>query len=278
MSDQAGFDRDAAERVLRRAIDLAELDVLAPSRQDISEQALAEAAEDLGLDVAAVRLAAAEERLGVLAQDSSNLDRVAGPAVVSATRMIERPASELVEVVDQWLRRHGALRRRRLDERSLFAEYSRRSDPMAWVQRGARAVRGREHLRRVRRLRVVVQPVDTGRSVVALVADLQMERTAAVTGGSTVAGVGSAVSVLEVASSTAWWWLGVPASAAVGLGMVRQRARGVPDVEAALQGVLDRVVAGEADPGRLAEVRGRLLGGLPRPAGRTAHRSPGLRR
>ena len=239
--------------------------MLSSSQQGISEQALAEAADDLGLDARAVRLAAAEERLGMLAKDLSRLDRLAGPATVSATQMVERPAAELVEMVDQWLRRHGALRRRRLDERSLFAEYSRRSDPLAWAQRSARALSGREQLHRVRRLRVVVQPVDAERSVVALVADLQVERTAALTGGAAVAGVGSAVSVLEVASTTAWLWLGVPASAAVGLGLVRHRARGVPDVEVALYGVLDRVAAADAAPGRLAEVRGRLLGGLPRP-------------
>jgi hypothetical protein len=217
------------------------------------------------VDTGAVRRAAAEERLGVLSSDERWLDRLAGPGVVSATRVVEHPASEVMELADHWLRRSGALRRRRLDPQSLVAEYRRRSDPLAGLQRTAQAMQGREQLGRIRRLRVVVQPIDAGRSVVALVADLEAERNAALAGGGSVAGVGSTVAVVEALTATPWLWVGVPASMAAGVGVLRWRAHGVPDVEAALQGVLDRVVALDVSPGVLADVRGRLLAGLSRP-------------
>ena len=262
MQDPAAFERDAAARVLRRAIELAEREQWATPADAVSEQALVEAAEELGVDPGVVRRAAAEERLGVLTGHSRALDRVAGPAVVSATRVVDQAAADLMDLVDQWLRRNGTLRRQRRDEAALVAEYSRRSDPLAGVQRAARVVRGQEHLGRVRRLRVVVQPVDEHRSVVALVADLELDRALAVTGGSSVAGVGSAIAAL---SQVPWHWLGVPASVAAGAGVLRWRARGVPDVELALQGVLDRVVALDVPPSVLADVRERLLSTRSRP-------------
>ncbi len=251
--------------MLKRAVELSERDEPEVHGDGISEQALTEAADELGLDVGAVRRAAAEERLGVLGGERRLLDRLAGPACISATRVVERPASELFGVVDQWLRRDGVLRRRRLDDRTMSAEYSRRSDPAASFQRFVRSVRGREQLGRVRRLRVVVRAVDDDRSVVALVADLELERTVTVGAGSSVAGVGSALSVAEAVTGTRWLWLGVPASAAAGLGVLRWRAAGLPDVEAALQGVLDRVAVHEPTAGVLADVRDRLRSGLTRP-------------
>ena len=265
MGGTSDFDRDAAERVLRRAIELAERDLLPSPVVTVSEQALVEAADELGVDTRAVRRAAAEERLGVLAERVGWLDRLAGPDVVSATRLVELPAEQLMELVDQWLRRSGALRRCRSDPESLVAEYRRRSDPVAGLQRTARSIQGREHLGRIRRLRVVVQPVDSGRSVVALVAGLEGERTAAIAGGSTVAGAGSVFATAEALSGTGWLWLGVPASVAAGAGLVRWRAHGVPDVESALQGVLDRVVALDVPTGVLTDVRERLLAGIARP-------------
>ena len=96
----------------------------------------------------------------------------------------------------------------------------------------------------------------------ALVADLELDRALAVTGGSSVAGVGSAIAAL---SQVPWHWLGVPASVAAGAGVLRWRARGVPDVELALQGVLDRVVALDVPPSVLADVRERLLSTRSRP-------------
>lgn len=256
--DRSGFDRDAAQRVLRRAVALAERDLLAAPADLVPEQALLEAAEELGMDPGAVRRAAAEERLGVLVAASSAMDRLAGPSQVSATRVVDLPADQVMAVADQWLRRNGTLRRRRLDADGLVGDYARRSDPLAGAQRALRSLSGREQLGRVRRVRVVAQPIEAGRSVVALVADLEGERTVAVAGGASAAGAGSAFSVVEAVSSSPWWWAGVPASVAAGLGVVRWRARSVPDVELALQGVLDRVVDQDPSPGRLSGVTDRL--------------------
>lgn len=264
MAEGTAFDRDGAERVLRRAIELATREQAPQVADVVSEQALVEAAEELGVEVSAVRRAAAEERLGVLEGDPTLVDRVAGPASVGATRLVDGAAPAVLEQVDVWLRRSGTLRRRRLDPTRHLADYARRSDAVAGLQRTARSVAGRERLSRVRRLQVVVQPADDGRCVVALIADLEVERTVAVVGGSSVAGVGSSVSVIEATTATPWWWLGVPASLALGLGLLRARARAVPDVETELQGVLDRVVAGELPTGVLGEARARLMGGLGR--------------
>jgi hypothetical protein len=261
-----GFEREAAQRVLRRAIELAERDSQCDRPDLVSEAALAEAAEELGMDPGVVRRAAAEERLGVLADAEQRLDRLAGPAVVSATQVVDAPASQVLAMADQWLRRSG-LRRRRLDEPALSADYVRRADPVATTQRLARSISGREHLGRIRRVRVVVQPLDEHRSVVALVADLSAERGAAVLGGSALAGAGSVAAVgveVGIDAIQVWPLLGIPVSVSAGYGVVRLRAATVPDVEVALQGVLDRVARPDPVPTRLTDVRDRLLGGLER--------------
>ncbi|MSV85329.1 MAG: hypothetical protein F2864_07430, partial [Actinobacteria bacterium] len=60
------FDRTAAERVMHRAVHLAADQELEESVDGISEQALIEAAAELGVDISVVQQAAVEERLGLL--------------------------------------------------------------------------------------------------------------------------------------------------------------------------------------------------------------------
>lgn len=256
------FDRAAAERILARAIALSDDVAGLDDSSAVSEAALLEAAEELGVDPSVLRRAATEERIGLLEGSEGWADRVVGPGVVMATRLLDEPAPAVMERVDTWLRRQGSVRRRRLSSDGLSADYVRRSDAAAGIQRSLRSLTGREDLGRVRRLRVLVHPVDEQRCILAFGADLQMERTAALAGGSTVAGVGSTVSVLEALGTSGWIWLGVPASAALGLGVMRIRAMTVSDVEVALSGVLDRVEAGEAPAGVIEDVRRRLLGGI----------------
>jgi len=253
-----GFDRDAAERVLRRAVELADGAQEDPHGWGISERALVEAAEELGVASGSVLQAISEERLGVLEPTRRPADRLVGPPAVTAVRVLAGTPDELLDALDAWLRHAGSLRRQRRAEGE--AHYRRRSDAVAGVQRAIRSITGEETLRRVDRLSVRVRPVDDRRSIVALVADLRVERTVALAGGTSVAGLGSAASSLLALGGAEWLWLGVPASAAAGVGILAARASGLPDVQVALDGVLDRLAAGDAPGGALAEVRRRLVG------------------
>ena len=270
------FDHDAAERVLRRAIHLSERDD-ADLHSGLSERALIEAAEELGIDSSIVRTAVAEERGGALVGQGGRMDRLVGPAVVSATRVLDLPSDRAMDAVDRWLRRVGSLRRqRRADagdtatgDGGSVAVYTRRSDAAAGVQRTLRSVTGHEQLGRVGQLRVSTFPVDDARSLVVLAADLGTERTATLAGGASVTAAGSTVSIAGMLLGTGWTWIGVPVSAALGVGVLRTRAHGLPSVELSLDGVLDRIAAGDQPGGVLDDVRSRL---------RDMGRAPGMGR
>jgi hypothetical protein len=253
----AGFDREAAERVLRRAVELSDRAQEDPGGFGISERALVEAADELGVASGSVLQAIGEERLGVLEPPRHRADRLVGPPTVTAIRVLDGRPDELLDALDAWLRHAGSLRRQRRAEGE--ANYRRRSDAVAGVQRTLRSLTGEEDLRRVDRLTVSARPVDADRSVVALVADLRVQRAVALAGGTGVAGLGSAASSLFALGGTEWLWLGVPASAAAGVGILAARAAGLPDVQVALDGVLDRLAAGDVPTRGLTDVRRRLV-------------------
>lgn len=262
--EREDFGHESAERILARAIELTEADGGERSR-GLSEQALIEAADELGVDAAAVRRAASEERLGLLDAPARRADVLVGPGVVIVTRLVDDAAPAVVERTDRWLRRVGGLRRKRLSVDALVADYTRQSGVVASARRAVASLRAGEDLGRVRRLRVLAEPVDDGRCILALGADLQLERTATVAAGSTIAGVGSTVSLVEALGTTPWWWAGIPVSIAGGIGVLRVRASTVGEVELALAGVLERVATGDVPAGMISDVRARLLGGITRP-------------
>lgn len=257
------FDRDAAERILQRAVALGEGDLGAGD--GISGRALVEAAEELGLDPAVVLRAMSEEQLGLLRRERAVADRLVGPATVTATRLVTGKAEQVTEQVDAWLRRAGGVRRNRFD--TGYATYVRRSDAIAGLQRTVRSITGEEHLGRVNHLTVRVNDVDGASSLVALIADLRVERTVTLAGGATLAGVGSAASGVLAVAGTTWLWLGVPASFAAGAGVLAGRASQMSDVQSALDGVLDRIAAGDAPAGvsgLLGDVGRKLWASRPR--------------
>jgi hypothetical protein len=251
------FDRDAAERVLRRAVRLSEQADQGDDPHGISEQALIEAADELGVEVEVVRRAAVEERLGLLVTTRRRGDQLVGVGRIRVHRDVPGEPGELLARLDAWLRRIGSFRRQRGDART--AQYARRGDPTSWVQRSTRTLRGQEDLRRVQRLHVTATPLGAGRCLVVVDADLELERSLTLAAGTGVAGVGSSVAVVEALVWTPWLWLGVPASIAAGTGLLVARAHGVPDVEASLEGLLDRVEAGGLPSSVLGEVTDRVV-------------------
>ncbi|MEZ5270458.1 MAG: hypothetical protein R2789_18570 [Microthrixaceae bacterium] len=143
------LDRESAERVLRRAVELAD----APGEDDDSFDldVLVEAAGDLGVPGTAVHRAVAEEQAGLLAGDSPRADRLVGPAAISAARVVELEARQAMDLTDEWLRRQWAFKRVRSGD--TVADYRRRTDMAASMQRTARSMTGKDNADKIRKLR-----------------------------------------------------------------------------------------------------------------------------
>ena len=256
------LDRESAERVLRRAVELAD----APGEDDDSFDldVLVEAAGDLGVPGTAVHRAVAEEQAGLLAGDSPRADRLVGPAAISAARVVELEARQAMDLTDEWLRRQWAFKRVRSGD--TVADYRRRTDMAASMQRTARSMTGKDNADKIRKLCVVVSQLGPGgsdgepaSSIVAVVVDLEASRSFAEMGAGAVTGGGSLMSVISALSMNVWGlWLGIPASAAMGVGVLATRKAWTGGIDVALEGLLDRVEVGEPPPTVIGGISGRL--------------------
>jgi ribosomal protein L18 len=235
-----------------------ELDTPRDPGDELSVEALLEAASDLGMEPSTVHRAVAEERAGLLDPHTSALDRLAGPQAISASRVVAGPLEEAMGLLDEWLRRAWAFKRVRGADFDVL--YRRRTDPVAAIQRASRSVTGKENADKVRRIRAMGHAVDPHRTWIAVVVDLQTSRTAAQVGGASVGGAGALVSALTALGSTPWLWLGVPASAAAGVGVMATRRAWTHGIEDEIQGLLDNVASGSPPPAVLGELGDRLLG------------------
>lgn len=260
----AVLDRGAAERVLRRAVQLDSDD--ADVGQRVSVQALLEAADELGIDRAEVRRAVVEEELGLLREEPRRSDVLLGPERFVAARVIDGVPDEVSERIDAWLRRSRVLRRSRrpvpVDDSAGWVEYTRRTDPVAGAQRALHALQGSERLAHVSRVRVVVGALDEHRSVVGLLVDASRSRSNAAAGGSALAATGAAGSIAGLGAVAGIWpaAIGVAAaSVAAGAGVMLGRKSYTADVDDELESVLDAVASGESPPSVIDGVTSRLL-------------------
>ena len=108
------LDRETVGRVLRRASDLSdnEQEPL-PQLGGVSEQALVEAAGEVGISAVAVRRALAIERLDPLPRHHVG-DRLVGAPVVAVDAEVCGSAADLLARMDAWLVDGHHLRRDRL--------------------------------------------------------------------------------------------------------------------------------------------------------------------
>jgi len=241
-SERPDLDRDAAERVLRRAIALSER--TAGRHDGIDLGSLLAAAEELDLPTEGVHRAFAEEQLGLLDCDERPADRILGPDQVAVARVVRGSPEEVLDRIDGWMRHGRILRRRRRDTGR--AVYSRRSDPVAVAQRTIRAARGSERLARVRRLEVAVAAVAADRTLVVLRVDTSASRVTAAVGSAIVATSGVLTSAVVAVEFMPWAWLGVPVAVAGGAGVAVARRAWLADVDEDLESVLDGVASGAA--------------------------------
>ncbi len=162
-------------------------------------------------------------------------------------------------LIDEWLRQAWAFKRLRSTD--TVAEYRRRTDVVAKMQRSARSLTGKENADKVRSIRVVSRSVDEQESILAVVVDLAASRTLAEVGGSFVSGGGVVMSTVSALAWGPWAWLGIPASAAAGVGVMVTRRAWTHGIDVELEGLLDRVGAGEKPPSVISGITDRFRQG-----------------
>ena len=243
------LDRDAVERVLRRANEMSAAHGAVPGDPGgrgghgrMSESVLLEAASEAGIEPDAVRLSLAIERLGPTAA-TSRLDRTVGPRDVAVERVIALDVDTLLGRIDDLLQRQHGLRRSR--SAAEWGEWRRRTDAMAKVQRGiAKVGSSSGQLRKVARIEARTSVVDEQRTIVRLLADRRSQRTEAVAGGSAIGGAG-----LVVGGATAFVAVPIaavvaPVGIVVGVAVARTGRRQHHELVTDLEHLLDAVERG----------------------------------
>jgi uncharacterized protein YqgC (DUF456 family) len=189
-SRQALLDRQALERVLARAAELQGTGALSDSTDLLSEKQLLEIGTEVGLSPATINQALAEERTRVaVPEEKGFVAQLAGAGIATATRTVPGTQTEVLGAIDAWMQREECLQVER-----------RFSDRITWEpQRGVfgklkRAVNisGRGyHLVDAQHISATVLPVDAGRVIVRLDADLTASRARRLGGGGALALAGA---------------------------------------------------------------------------------------
>ena len=233
------LDRTAVDRVLRRASELS------PTRPGtlavghaFSEEVIIASAEEVGLDVTAVRVSLAIERLGPAAVPARG-DRLLGAAEVVSERVLALDADEAVERLDELMVRQHQLRTKRT--RPNVREWHKRTGAVGAVQRAAMAVTGDTGLSRVARVEATASGVDDQRSVVRLVADRRSQRTAIAAGSAAVGGVGLAGIVFVSVMATPALLFTAPLAVGAAMGVAVQGRKQAAELADELDAVLDAV-------------------------------------
>lgn len=257
LTTQNGLDRRAVERVLARAAELQGISGGEDDADAITEDRLLDIAKEAGLAPTSVRQALAEERTRIQGDDEAEshwLVRVAGPAVVSASRTILGEPEAMVAALDSWMQRDECMQvQRRFADRVVWEP---RTDWFGAVKRNLRIGGRSYHLARARQVAATVVPVDADRTLVRLDADLSQTRSNLVrAGGALGAGGlflgGSSAMVLggvaHVAVALAVVTGGIPILAAgAGAYALMRRHHGFADrIALALEQVLDRLEYGD---------------------------------
>lgn len=253
-SSRPGIDRAALERVLARA---AELHAGTGEGTDLlSDEQILELGREVGISPESVRQALAEERSRiVIPAEDSTVARMFGPALVSATRVVEGTPADVLSALDVWMQREECLQvKRRFPERMVWEA---RRDLVGNIKRGFN-IGGRGYaLSRAQDVAATVAGVAPARTLVRLDADLSNVRATRLRGGTATAGIGAAgagiMFVLGVMAPVA----AVPMAIGAGAGYIVARSHRslVTRAQLAVEQVLDRLEHGEIRrPGNILDV------------------------
>lgn len=238
------------EAVIRRAVELQAQGSDAPDGVDEAE--VVRIGTELGLAPEHVRRAVAEVR-GRGEPEEGTLARYFGRGRATAGRVVGLPAERVAAELERYLLdcEHMVVQRRRLP----VTVYERGSGFAATLARTAQQFSDKTPRLDVRELETVVEPVEEGRSFVALAADLSSQRNGRFA-GALAAGLGGGGAVAAAVLVAVPWMLplallGVPVFAGTYWGMSAAHAATVRKTETRLHSILDRLESGELLPRKL---------------------------
>jgi hypothetical protein len=239
--------------VIRRASELA-------SREsDVGEGALSEAellriAREVGLSERHVRAALAEVRTGgALVESNGTLDRLFGPLVVRASRVVPGTPRQLGETLDAFLVGGQLLQSVRRSD--YFLQYRPAIDWASQIARAASSASRSYYIAAARSVEIRLEPVEAARTLVDLTVDpgTRSEVIGGATAGSvvgTLAGAGAAIALLTAAPLGLAVAGGAALAAALAGGSIsiagHVHRRKLGDVQSELEGVLDKLESGES--------------------------------
>jgi hypothetical protein len=247
------LDRMALERVIGRAAELAAIAGEAPE-SGVSDEQIVELGRELGIPVPYLRQALAEEHTRTtVPEDQTGIARYLGPTHLSAARTVRGTPEQALAALDRWMDREECLRiKRRFGER---VTWEPRRDLVGNIKRGFN-LGGRGYaLSKATEVGATAVPVDQGRTLVRLDANLEDSRRSSTVGGVTgmVGGVGGGAGLLAIAALTGGSVL-VAGVVAAGVGAIGLAAAGAVArsqrklthrVQLALEQVLDRLEHGD---------------------------------
>jgi hypothetical protein len=235
------LEREAVDRVLRRASDMtASHPAVTDAPGRLSEQIVIEAAAEAGIDVDAVRVSLAIERLGV-ATPTTRGDGTLGPAKASIDRVIALDSDTLLGRLDDLLQRqHGMNRARSAADRG---EWRKRTDLVSAAQRLARRSVP-ANVGKLAGIEARCSSVDAQRTLVRLIADRSPQRTTALTSGGVVAGSWLAATGVAAVLVSPLAMVVAPFGIVAGVILARRGRRQHRDLSVDLENLLDTVERG----------------------------------
>jgi hypothetical protein len=232
------LDDDTARRVLRRAIDLADAGEPLDDQRSVSEDTLVEAAVEVGIPAAAVRRAAAVERLDARPRPHAG-DRVVGVGIVTVDAEVHGSPEEVLARLDAWFVDGHHLRRDRL--RAGHGVWTKRTGILGRAVRTVRVATGEGRLGRARRVSVSTSATGVGTTVVRVQVDRTHGRRSAAATGAVVAGVTAAGTILVALATAPLVIAATPVALVAGAGVAGRGRSAAADVASEVGRVLEAV-------------------------------------
>ncbi len=253
---QTLLDRQALERVLARAAELQGTGSLPDSTDLLSERQLLDIGSEVGLSASTLNQALAEERTRVnVPEERGFISQIAGAGFASATRTVPGTQARVLTAIDAWMQREECLSvQRRFADRITWEP---QRGLLGKIRKGFNLGGRGYHLMDATQVSATVLPVDAGRVVVRLDADVSSSRARRVwTGGllagaggvaSAVIGFGLVVAHLPLLIAAAAAVLPFAGSTAAAYQIARSHRAVLSSVQLALEQVLDRIEHGEME-------------------------------